>query len=59
MFTAGKNAPAPELGLLAALALGNDDAFISYLDHKQDRLRDKAYEAADDMAARERWEPKE
>jgi hypothetical protein len=24
-----------------------------------DRLRDKAYAAADDMAARERWEPKE
>lgn len=42
IFTAGKHAPAPELGLLAALALGNDDAFIAYLDHKQDRLRDKA-----------------
>ncbi len=42
IFTAGKNAPAPELGLLAALALGADDAFVSYLDHNKDRLRDKA-----------------
>jgi hypothetical protein len=37
LFTAGKNAPAPELGLLAALALGLDDAFIAYLDHAKDR----------------------
>jgi ParB family chromosome partitioning protein len=42
IFTAGKNAPSPELGLLAALALGADDAFIAYLDHAKDRLRDKA-----------------
>ncbi|HEY0138873.1 MAG TPA: HEAT repeat domain-containing protein, partial [Nannocystis sp.] len=42
IFTAGKNAPSPEQGLLAALALGADDAFIAYLDHAKDRLRDKA-----------------
>ena len=42
IFTAGKNAPSPEQGLLAALALGADDAFIAYLDHSKDRLRDKA-----------------
>jgi len=42
IFTAGKNAPGPEQGLLAALALGADDAFIAYLDHSNDRLRDKA-----------------
>ena len=42
LFTAGKSAPAPEIGLLAALALGLDDVFIAFLDHANDKVRDKA-----------------
>ncbi|MBL9104629.1 MAG: HEAT repeat domain-containing protein [Myxococcales bacterium] len=42
LFTAGKNAPSPDLGLHAALALGLDDVFMAFLDHANDKVRDKA-----------------
>ena len=42
LFTAGKTAPAPEVGLLAALALDLDDVSIAFLDHANDKVRDKA-----------------
>jgi hypothetical protein len=54
--------------LLARLVAGErrSDVILSahayiYRLHNEafDRLREKAYKAADDMAARERWEPKE
>ena len=42
IFSPGKAAPPPARALLAALALGNEDLLVSFLDHADDKLRDRA-----------------